>query len=91
MSFRDLMGLMQEASELGAKRALIEVGEIKPFISKSKAYSLYGRGVVQRWVEEGLIRPSKDGKQASWRYSRAELELLARTSNVATYIKTINK
>jgi len=51
----ELRRLLTDAVELGAKKALQEAGILKPYLKKSEAYRLYGRGVVDRWIEEGLI------------------------------------
>lgn len=86
MDYRTLSHLMKEAAEYGIKAALVETGQISPYLSKMQAYKLYGRGLVNRWVKEGLVKPTRDGAGSKWRYDRRELELVARTNNVATFL-----
>lgn len=83
----ELRRLLTDAVELGAKKALQEAGILKPYLKKSEAYRLYGRGIVDRWIEEGLIKIRKDGNQsAAWRLDRIELEIVAKSLNRHTYL-----
>ena len=83
----ELRCLLTDAVELGAKKALQEAGILKPYLKKSEAYRLYGRGIVDRWIEEGLIKIRKDGNQsAAWRLDRIELEVVAKSLNRHTYL-----
>lgn len=71
--------LIQCASELGALRALISTGKLKPYITKAQAFRLHGRKNVERWLDEGLLTPRKDGDHsAAWRIDRFELELIVK-------------
>jgi hypothetical protein len=80
----ELRRLLTDAVELGAKKALQEAGILKPYLKK---YRLYGRGIVDRWIEEGLIKIRKDGNQsAAWRLDRIELEIVAKSLNRHTYL-----
>ena len=72
-----IQNLMADANETGAMRALIETGNLKPFLSKSEADRQYGRGTVDRWIKEGLITPGKDGGASSKiRLDRMQLRYL---------------
>lgn len=85
----ELRNLLKDAAELGATKALISVGQIPEMISQTDAYKLYGESVVKRWVREGLVKRHKDGDATSKvRYSRIDLDLLARSNNRATYLPT---
>ncbi len=85
-----LRNMLIAAAELGATRALIKVGKIKPFMSKSEAYKLYGRGTVDRWIAEGNLKPCKDGNNTSTvRIDRMRLEELSMASNQTTYLGLI--
>jgi hypothetical protein len=69
-----LSELLLDAAELGAQKALIGAGLLKPYLSKSQAFRRYGRKIVERWLAERLITPRKDGTDsASWRLDRVEL------------------
>lgn len=76
-----------DAAELGARKALEAVGMIKPYLKLREAQRLYGGSIVNRWIQEGLINPIKDGtRNASVRISRLEIEAIAKTSNRANYL-----
>jgi hypothetical protein len=82
----ELMNLLADATELGAKRALIGAGLETPFLSATKAYTLYGRKTVERWVRERLIVPQKDGqKNSGVRLDKMTLETLSKSSNRLGY------
>ena len=71
--------LLQAGAELGAIIALIKVGKLKPYITKAEAYRLYGRKNIERWLDEGLLTPRKDGyHSAGWRIDRLEAELIVK-------------
>ena len=71
--------LLQTGAELGALIALISTGQIKPYITKAQAFRLYGRKNIERWLNEGLLTPRKDGDHsAGWRIDRLELELIVK-------------
>lgn len=84
-----LSELLANAAEIGAKRALSQLGVIRPYLKKSEAFKQFGRANVERWLKEGLITPRKDGvDSAAWRLDRNELESVAKTSNRHTYLST---
>lgn len=84
-----LQNLLTTASTLAVKRVLLELGLVKTFLSKTEAYKLYGRGTVERWISEGLIKPHKDGSDSSKvRLERMRLEALSASSNRTTYLPT---
>jgi len=75
--------IIKEAAELGAITALTKVGKLKPYLKKSDAFKVYGRNMVERWLEEGLITPRKDGDySAAWRLDRIELEALSKSIKI---------
>lgn len=52
----------------------------RPFITKAKAYSIYGRRNVERWVQEGKVKVfgrGKNGKITRYEYRLSELEACA--------------
>lgn len=71
--------MLQAGAELGAMIALIKTGQIKPYITKAEAGRLCGRKNIERWLDEGLLTPRKDGSHsAGWRIDRFELELIVK-------------
>ena len=82
----DLM--LQNAAEMGAKKALLELGLSKPFLSLRQAEKTYGKR-IHRWIKEGLINKVKDGDAISTvRLDRMRLDELAKSSNRNTYLNT---
>lgn len=78
----EIRRLMTESMELGAKKTLVELGLLTPYLSKQQAYKMYGRAQVDRWLKEKLISKIKDGtNSSSIRLSRMELETVSKTSN----------
>jgi len=79
--------MLTDAAELGARRIAKELGISKPFMSQNEAWKIYGRRTIERWIEEGLITPQKDGNATSKiRLDRMELETLSKSSNRHTYL-----
>jgi hypothetical protein len=79
--------LLRDAAEMGAKLALTKAGKIKPYMSKAEAYRLYGRKNIERWIDQGLITPRKDGNQsAPWRIERIEAEAIRKSVDAMLYI-----
>lgn len=81
-----LASMLADAAELGAQIALGKSGLLKPYISKRESYRMYGRGTVDRWMEEGLVVPIKDGMDSSkLRIDRKQIESVAKSYNNRTY------
>lgn len=83
-----LKNLLNHAGIMAANQVLINIGKIPAAIKRSEAIKLYGRGNVDRWVKEGLLKPIQDGSNASVRYSLQELTGVALASNRHTYLET---
>jgi hypothetical protein len=81
-----LAGMLKDQAELAAMAVLVQQGAIKRYITQNQAHTLYGRGVVERWVSEGLITLIKDGpKNATIRIDRMQLEAVSKVSNRPSY------
>ena len=75
------------AAELGAIQALVQTGQLKPYLKKSEAFRLYGRKQVEQWIAEGAITPRKDGDySAAWRIARMEIEVLVKVTALLRYL-----
>ena len=61
---------------------LEKLGLLKPYVSQAKAFKLYGRTNVERWVKEGWVNPVRDTETSSKRYNIWELEKIALNNNV---------
>lgn len=57
----ELKSLLIEAAEMGAKKALLEVGAIKPVMSKREAYRMINQATVDRAIENGTLKTTKKG------------------------------
>ncbi len=78
---------LQAAAELGAKNALEKTGAIKPYLSKNECYRIFGRGRVDKWINDGVLKIRQDSAvNSKIRISRAEIEALAESEHVANYI-----
>lgn len=70
-----LAKLLADAAELGATAAFTKAGILKPFLSKTEAYNIYGRRTIDRWLEEKRIKAIRMSHNSTKRYiSRVELE-----------------
>ncbi|SDF95030.1 hypothetical protein SAMN05421827_102224 [Pedobacter terrae] len=79
--------LLRNAAEMGAKLVLSRTGKIKPYLNKSEAFRRYGRKNIERWIDQGLITPRKDGNQsAAWRIDRIEVEAIQKSLDAMLYI-----
>lgn len=78
---------MRTIARLTATEMLTMTGGIKPFISKSEAYKMYGRGKVDKWVSEGHLSLSQDeiGTSSKMRINRGEIEALAEADDLISY------
>jgi hypothetical protein len=71
--------IISRAAEMGAVVAMAKTGNVRPYISKNEAFRLYGRKNVERWIDDGLVTPRKDGDHsAAWRIDRIELESIVK-------------
>ena len=81
-----LTNLLINAVEIGFKKGLmtgaITEVKLKPYLSKTQAYELYGRRNVDFWIKNKLVKEIKDGdNNAMIRLDRMKLEIVAATSN----------
>ena len=76
LSKADLRELLAQSSEIGAKMALIAVGQLKPYLSKTEAYNQYGRCTVDRWVAE-----TKSGMRVLMMIAQLKIRLMQTLNN----------
>jgi len=60
------------------------------YVTKARAYRMYGRSVVDRWIAEGLLKPVQRDKRKSV-LDRAALHRIASKSNRATYLPVVER
>jgi len=80
MERKELSLLLTRISAAGAAKALALCGNQPNSVSKSQAYRLYGRSIVDRWLREGLIHFTNKHVE------RAKLKQVAAASNRITYL-----
>jgi len=82
----ELVTLIESVANTAAVNALCKAGVLKPYLSKSEAYRLYGRGKVDFWLKSKMVDYVKDGENSSsLRLDRVRLEAVAQTSNRSEY------
>ena len=87
MKAPELARLLLEAVTDGTAKVLSETGIQQARISKAGAYRLFGRSQVDRWITEGLFKPSKGQVFISKSgINREKLEAIAAACNRGTYL-----
>lgn len=82
---------LRDARAMGYLDCLVETKQIKPDLSLLGAGRIYGEGVVQRWIDEGLIKYRQDGPRCKKRLSIIELEELNKASNRSSFMTTAER
>jgi hypothetical protein len=79
--------ILLESVTGGTEKVLSENAIQKSWVSKADAYRLYGRAQVDRWITEGLFKPSKGQIFISPSgIDREKLEAVSASSNRGTYL-----
>lgn len=86
MTDLNLVILLRQAAEVGARRALIGAGLESPTLSYRQAAKQYGTETLKRWIKGGTVKPIQDGMGSTKRYSVMELMSAALQSNRQTYL-----
>ncbi len=75
MELYQLKNLCRDMADLGVAKYLKEMKPSSDLLSTRAAYELYTRTRVNRWIEQGLVTPRREGSaRNSKRYlSRTEL------------------
>jgi hypothetical protein len=73
-----LTRLLIDAAEIASRKTLIEAGMLKPQVTQSEAYRLYGRTSVTRWIQGAKIKRIKRGNTIY--LDRLRLETLSKVS-----------
>lgn len=70
-----LKNIIMTASRLGATMVLTEMNPASDNLSQREAWKLYGRSRVEKWVEQGLLKPRREGASANCKkyFSRTDL------------------
>lgn len=83
---------LNDAAELGAKKALEQAGIVKPFLILAEAKRIHGRELIEFLIEEGLVTKIKDGPgNCRVRLDRMQVESAVKMCNRAEYFKYLGK
>ncbi|MDR0266041.1 MAG: hypothetical protein LBJ04_22700 [Sphingobacterium sp.] len=82
----ELAILLREAARLGASEALIQAGLSESHISKSKAYKLYGRTKVDKWISSGLVQFYQDQPNSKCLISVSGLNAIIASESLVQFI-----
>jgi hypothetical protein len=58
---REIEDLLSCASKIGYIKGLGDVGKISKYISRNRAYKVFTKARIRRWVNEGLLLPKYSG------------------------------
>lgn len=87
MMLKEMVLLVKQSAWNGAETALAENTSLSDKITKSEAYRRYGRTNVDRWFQEGLLKPAVTADKKSQKsIDRKKLEAIAASSNRITYL-----
>lgn len=75
-----------DAAEVGAEKALIEIGAKSPVIKRKDAERTYTTRLIRTLIQAGMLEPKKEGERNSAVYFD-RIQLL---TAVKTYYKVIN-
>jgi len=89
LSLTQYAALIADISGVVVNKTLTELDLLKPTISKYKAYQMHGRVNVDRWIDEGLIKPERDAPGKTWRIDRHQLESVVKASNRHSFINNL--
>lgn len=80
-----------DAAEVGARKALIDVGVISPMMKLTDAYRMYGKHDVDKWIRMGLVRKIKDGdRNHAVRIDRMEIAGVAKVAQREAFFQTFS-
>jgi len=87
LTTENLSKLLIEASRMGAKEVLIEAGRYNDEISQRRAWSIYGRGIIESMRLRGLIsRNQGDGRNAKIMYKRSEIDAVIQAEKLQKWL-----
>lgn len=72
------------AYRAGYRQRMDDCGELPYYITMNEACDKYGRGNVEKWMGDGLLKTSKTGEHRTSRrlIVRAEIEMLAAINEI---------
>lgn len=86
LSQTEFRNALIDAAEVGAEKALIEIGAKSPVIKRTEAERVYEKRLISTLIKAGLIDPKKAGTRNSTVYFD-RIQLL---TAVRTYYRVMN-
>lgn len=83
--------VLKDVAKLGALEAFAVVGQTADEMSQKRAFAVYGRRRVERWIAEGKLKPVSigNGRTGTIRYAVTDL-LAIKASEAITAANLIN-
>lgn len=75
-----LSEILTKAAHLGATNFAVKQGLVKSKISKTEAYKMYSRRLVDGWIKKGKVKPVKVGNRLL--VDTIELETVSNTNDI---------
>jgi len=83
-----LMDIISGAVQIGVETTLVQTGLLKPYLTLTTAYNMYGRKTVDKWIKEGRITAHKSGdRNSKVQLDRLVLQALVKTDELIVYFK----
>ncbi|MCY4781683.1 hypothetical protein ORI89_18680 [Sphingobacterium sp. UT-1RO-CII-1] len=73
--------MLMEAAEIGAKNALIDVGETSPIIWRVEAIKRHGEKLIKRFEKHGLLERKQHYEKGNYYYDVKELNYALTAEN----------
>ena len=78
--------LLKDVTKITAENLAVAKGDKKATISMHAAGKRFGKTVVQRWLDEGVVKRSRDGVGLMWRINEADLMIAEAAENRHAHI-----
>jgi hypothetical protein len=82
--------LVTEIVQITVNKTLTELGLKKTAMSMHAACEEFGRDLIERYVDEGVIKRHRDAPGKMWRLNRIDIETAIATSNRIAHINHRN-
>lgn len=86
LNHTQLRALIADVTDVAISKMAIQLDLLKPSMSMHAAGKKYGKDVVERWLQEGVITKQRDAVGKMWRLDRNELETARVTENRHAHI-----
>jgi hypothetical protein len=92
MELLQLIRIVRQSVKVGSEKAMAELTESPDHLTKAAAYRKYGRSLVDRWLQEKLLklRPVR-GRHSQLGIDKKKLEAIAAASNRITYLPVADR